>query len=161
MFKKHPGTADYQEAPTLDELIEAAAAEAEADMKGRKGSARAQLQGHERQLLLMLEKRLPLRKQVEVLSKGGIQVTAVSLHNFLISDFPLEWAKYLAVTARGQKKNRAAEPQEGQQPSTEEGAGNRKEEVAPTPNAPAATGEATTQEAGIDPATLDMSKFYR
>ncbi|MCO7577812.1 MULTISPECIES: hypothetical protein [Pseudomonas chlororaphis group] len=109
MKKDKSRIGDYLEGPSLDELIDAAAAEAEADLKGKRGSARAQLIGHKSQLLRMLEKKLPLRKQVELLSmaKPPVIVTAVSLRNFLISEFPEEWATYLAVTGRGRKENRS------------------------------------------------------
>ena len=129
MYKHPEKTAGIEEAPTLDELIEAAAAEADAEIKGKKGSARAQLLGKEDKLLLMLEKRLPLRKQVEVLEKWGINVTAVSLRNFLITDFPEQWANYLSVTRRGQKKNRVDDAKQPQQVGANQEAG--KEEEAP------------------------------
>lgn len=137
MYKHPEKTSAIEEAPTLDELIEAAAAEAEAEIKGKKGSARGQLLGKEDKLLLMLEKRLPLRKQVEVLAKWGISVTAPSLRNFLVADFPEQWANYLSVTRRGQKKNRDAAQQPQQAGVTQEaGAGKQKEEEE---EAPAAT----------------------
>lgn len=132
MYKHPEKTSAIEEAPTLDELIEAAAAEAEAEIKGKKGSARGQLLGKEDKLLLMLEKRLPLRKQVEVLAKWGISVTAPSLRNFLVADFPEQWANYLSVTRRGQKKNRddAQQPQQAGA-NQEAGSGKQKEEEAP------------------------------
>lgn len=161
MYKHPEKTAGIEEAPTLDELIEAAAAEADAEIKGKKGSARGQLLGKEDKLLLMLEKRLPLRKQVEVLEKWGIHVTAVSLRNFLIADFPEQWANYLSITRRGQKKNRVDDAKQPQQvgANQEAGSGKQREEEVPatdqvgrgkqseetpataTENKPAATGE--------------------
>lgn len=164
----------------MDELIEAAAAEAEAEIKGKKGSARGQLLGKEDKLLLMLEKRLPLRKQVEVLAKWGISVTAPSLRNFLVADFPEQWANYLSVTRRGQKKNR----DDAQQPlqvgaNQESGSGKQKEEEAPatadevgrgkqseetpataTENKPAATVVKSTT-TRIDPAAIGLSSEER
>lgn len=118
MFKSKIG--DYMEGPSVEDLIEAAAAEAEAELKGKRGSARAQLLGHEEQLLLMLRKRLPLRKQVETLKlfRPPINVTAVSLRNFLITEFPEQWADYLAETARGRKENRVY--RDGSKPTDEE-----------------------------------------
>ena len=159
MYKHPEKTARIDEAPTLEELIEAAAAEAEAEIKGKKGSARGQLLGHEDTLLRMLEKRLPLRKQVEVLAKLGINVTAVSLRNFLVADFPEQWSTYLAITRRGQKKNRVevedAQPLQQAEATQDSGAGKRKEEIASTEQAkPAATGE------DLNPQDLDESKFF-
>jgi len=118
MFKSKIG--DYMEGPSVEDLIEAAAAEAEAELKGKRGSARAQLLGHEEQLLLMLRKRLPLRKQVETLKlfRPPINVTAVSLRNFLITEFPEQWAEYLSETARGRKENRVY--RDGSKPTDEE-----------------------------------------
>lgn len=176
MYKHPEKTAGIEEAPTLDELIEAAAAEADAEIKGKKGSARGQLLGKEDKLLLMLEKRLPLRKQVEVLEKWGIHVTAVSLRNFLIADFPEQWANYLSITRRGQKKNRVDDAKQPQQVGANQEAG--KEEEAPaatdqvgrgkqseetpetaTENKPAATGEKSKTR--IDPTAIGMSSEER
>lgn len=162
MYKHPEKTAAIEEAPTLDELIEAAAAEADAEIKGKKGSARAQLLGKEDKLLLMLEKRLPLRKQVEVLEKWGINVTAVSLRNFLITDFPEQWANYLSVTRRGQKKNRVDEAQQPQQvvATQDSEAGKQKEEAVAETKLPAATGEnEEPKTTGVDPAEL-MARMF-
>lgn len=177
MYKHPEKTAGIEEAPTLDELIEAAAAEADAEIKGKKGSARAQLLGKEDKLLLMLEKRLPLRKQVEVLEKWGINVTAVSLRNFLITDFPEQWANYLSVTRRGQKKNRVDDAQQPQQAgenhesgsgkrmeeeavADEVGRGKQRDEAPVTEIKPAATGEKKLTPR-IDPTAIGMSSEER
>ncbi|EPQ6932364.1 hypothetical protein ACUVZD_000006 [Pseudomonas aeruginosa] len=96
-------------AVTLNELIEAAAIQADSEIRGKRGSARAQLLGREATLVLMMEKRLTLSKQVDILEQLGINVTLTSLRYFLISELPEQWADYLSASSRGRKKNRRHE----------------------------------------------------
>jgi hypothetical protein len=54
----------------------------------------------------MLERNLPLRRQVELWLEVGVVTTPMSLRNYFKTSYPREWVEYLARTGRGKKENR-------------------------------------------------------
>ena len=105
MFKR-PEDADSASDEATHNLINEAAAAEETRWAGKKGSTRIQLAGREKAALYMLEKNLPLRRQVDLWLEVGIITTAVSLRSYFKSSYPNEWAEYLTRTGRGKKENR-------------------------------------------------------
>jgi hypothetical protein len=90
----------------IEEMINSAAVDEEERWARKKGSTRLQLIGREKAALHMLERNLPLRRQVDLWLEVGIITTTVSLRSYFKSSFPKEWAEYLARTGRGKKENR-------------------------------------------------------
>jgi hypothetical protein len=91
----------------MQDLINQAAAQEEERWARKKGSTRLQLVGREKAALFMLERNLPLRRQVDLWLEVGVVTTAVSLRSYFKSSYPKEWAEYLARTGRGRKENRS------------------------------------------------------
>lgn len=161
------------EEPTLSELIELAKKEREALLAkrgGGKGSARIKLERHRDNLKkMLLDEQLPVATICDLLARTGTEVNLKSLFKYLREEMSEEYAEYLRVTQRGKRENRSLpEPKQKQkeeaataETTDEVGRGKQREEPAATETQPAATGETTNQEAGIDPANLDMSRFYK
>ncbi len=66
----------------MEDLINKAAAEEEDRWARKKGATRLQLLGREKQALYMLERNLPLRRQVELWLEVGVVTTPVSLRTY-------------------------------------------------------------------------------
>lgn len=164
------------EEPTLSELIELARQEREALLAkrgGGKGSARIKLERKRQELSeMLLKEQLPVAVIRDLLARTGTEVNLKSLFKYLREEMAEEYAEYLRVTQRGKRENRSQnikpEMSRAEQESVDRfhkeaptdlvGRGKQNEAAS---TKPAATGEATTQEAGIDPAALDMSRFVK
>lgn len=104
MFKRDEPSVPGDEA--MQDMINKAAAAEEERWARKKGATRLQLIGREKQALYMLERNLPLRRQVELWLEVGVVTTPVSLRTYFKTSYPNEWAEYLARTGRGKKENR-------------------------------------------------------
>ena len=104
MFKRDDPSSPSDEA--VEEMINKAAMEEEERWARKKGSTRLQLIGREKAALFMLERNLPLRRQVDLWLEIGVVTTPVSLRSYFKSYYPKEWAEYLARPGRDKKENR-------------------------------------------------------
>lgn len=104
MYKRNEPSLPDDEA--MQDMINKAAEAQEERWARKKGSTRLQLIGREKSALFMLERNLPLRRQVELWLEVGVVTTPMSLRNYFMTSYPREWADYLARTGRGKKENR-------------------------------------------------------
>jgi hypothetical protein len=104
MFKRNEPSVPSDEA--MEDMINKAAEAEEERWARKKGSTRLQLAGREKAALFMLERNLPLRRQVDLWLEVGVVTTPVSLRTYFKTSYPREWAEYLARTGRGKKENR-------------------------------------------------------
>ena len=159
------------EEPTLSELIELARKEREALLAkrgGGKGSARIKLERHRDDLKkMLLDEQLPVAMIRDLLARTGTEVNLKSLFKFLREEMGEEYAEYLRITQRGKRENRShsmpSQMSQAEQESVERflaGAGNRQGETKPEAK-PASTGEVNTKPTGIDPGSLDISRFVK
>ena len=158
----------------MEEIEHLRAIAQEQKMARTKGHARLALASKGPYLEAALENFITLPRITEALAEQGVVVSVASLRKWLMEFRPEHYAQYLQATGRGQRKNRAgatevqggankeagSAKQRDEEAATDQG-GRGKQKEAATTNAPAATGEATTQDAGIDPAALDVSRFVK